>query len=162
MYHSEQKYAHFCSEWCIVGYGRGALWDLWDKTDLTSCQPNPVEQTSVKKSLHLSFKKYMQHINMLSNKILLLFFPQCVIKTWRGNPASVILPTCGRGWLRSAGCHDSVWWVVQCDGAVDSGRTCGWYEGPVHLLDSSRGLGQSNLQQYFCLYRSYSGSAKRI
>ena len=30
MHHSEQKYAHFCSEWCIVGYGAGALWDLWD------------------------------------------------------------------------------------------------------------------------------------
>ena len=26
MDHSEQKYAHFCSEWCIVGYGAGALW----------------------------------------------------------------------------------------------------------------------------------------
>ena len=30
MHHSEQKCAHFCSEWCIVGYGTGALWDLWD------------------------------------------------------------------------------------------------------------------------------------
>ena len=29
MYHSEQKCAHFCSEWCIVGYGTAALWDLW-------------------------------------------------------------------------------------------------------------------------------------
>ena len=29
MHHSEQKCAHFCSEWCIVGYGTGALWDLW-------------------------------------------------------------------------------------------------------------------------------------
>ena len=29
MCHSEQKCAHFCSEWCIVGYGTGALWDLW-------------------------------------------------------------------------------------------------------------------------------------
>ena len=28
MHHSEQKCAHFCSEWCIVGYGTGALWDL--------------------------------------------------------------------------------------------------------------------------------------
>ena len=28
MHYSEQKCAHFCSEWCIVGYG--ALWDLWD------------------------------------------------------------------------------------------------------------------------------------
>ena len=26
--HSEQKCAHFCSQWCIVGYGTGALWDL--------------------------------------------------------------------------------------------------------------------------------------
>ena len=22
--------AYFCSEWCLVGYGTGALWDLWD------------------------------------------------------------------------------------------------------------------------------------
>ena len=27
--HSEQKCAHFCSEWCIVGYETGAFWDLW-------------------------------------------------------------------------------------------------------------------------------------
>ena len=30
MRHSEQKCAHFYSEWCIVVYGTGALWDLWD------------------------------------------------------------------------------------------------------------------------------------
>ena len=29
MHHSEQKYAHFCSEWCVVGYGKSALLDLW-------------------------------------------------------------------------------------------------------------------------------------
>ena len=28
IHHSEQKCVHFCSEWCIVGYGTGALWDL--------------------------------------------------------------------------------------------------------------------------------------
>ena len=28
MLHSEQKCAHFCSEWSIVGYGKGACWDL--------------------------------------------------------------------------------------------------------------------------------------
>ena len=28
MHRSEQKCAHLCSECCIVGYGRGALWDL--------------------------------------------------------------------------------------------------------------------------------------
>ena len=28
-HHSEQKCAHFCPEWCVMGYGTGALWDLW-------------------------------------------------------------------------------------------------------------------------------------
>ena len=31
-HHSEQKCAHLCSEWCIVGCGTGALWDLWDQS----------------------------------------------------------------------------------------------------------------------------------
>ena len=30
MHNAEQKCAHFYSKWCIVGYGIGALWDLWD------------------------------------------------------------------------------------------------------------------------------------
>ena len=30
MLHSEQRCAHFCSEWSIVGYGTGAFWDLWN------------------------------------------------------------------------------------------------------------------------------------
>ena len=30
MHHSDQKCAHFCPEWWIVGYGTGALWALWD------------------------------------------------------------------------------------------------------------------------------------
>ena len=30
MLHSEQKCAHFCSEWNIVGCGTGAVWDLWN------------------------------------------------------------------------------------------------------------------------------------
>ena len=29
MHHSQQKCAHFCDKWCIVGYRTGALWDLW-------------------------------------------------------------------------------------------------------------------------------------
>ena len=38
MLHSEQKCAHFCSEWSIVGYGTGAFWDLWIRsiTQLTT------------------------------------------------------------------------------------------------------------------------------
>ena len=30
MLHSEQKCAHFCSEWSILGYGTGTFWDLWN------------------------------------------------------------------------------------------------------------------------------------
>ena len=30
MLHSEQKCAHFCSEWSILGYGTGAFWDFWN------------------------------------------------------------------------------------------------------------------------------------
>ena len=29
MHCSEQKCAHFCTEWCIEGSGISALWDLW-------------------------------------------------------------------------------------------------------------------------------------
>ena len=30
MHHSEQKCAHFCSEWCIVGRRTSGRWYLWD------------------------------------------------------------------------------------------------------------------------------------
>ena len=30
--HSEQKCAHFCSEWSIVGYGTDAFWDFWNRS----------------------------------------------------------------------------------------------------------------------------------
>ena len=36
MLHSEQKCAHFCTEWSIVGYGTGAFWDLWIRSIRTS------------------------------------------------------------------------------------------------------------------------------
>ena len=29
MHQSAQKGVHYCSEWCIVGYGRGVLWDCF-------------------------------------------------------------------------------------------------------------------------------------
>ena len=31
----EQKCAHFCSEWSIVGYGTGAFWDCWSRSILS-------------------------------------------------------------------------------------------------------------------------------
>ena len=36
MHNSKLKYAHFCSKWCIVGYGAGALWHLRDRSIRTS------------------------------------------------------------------------------------------------------------------------------
>ena len=30
MLHPEQKSAHFCSEWSIMGYETDAFWDLWN------------------------------------------------------------------------------------------------------------------------------------
>ena len=39
MLHSEQKCAHFCSEWSIVGYGTGAFWDLWIRSFLHTALP---------------------------------------------------------------------------------------------------------------------------
>ena len=40
MLHSEQKCAHFCSEWSIVGYGIGAFWDLWNWSIVVLFSPN--------------------------------------------------------------------------------------------------------------------------
>ena len=36
IYHSEQKCAHFCSEWRIVGYGRGAFRELWIRSTIST------------------------------------------------------------------------------------------------------------------------------
>ena len=30
VFHSEQKCAHFCAEWNLVGYKTGSFWDLWN------------------------------------------------------------------------------------------------------------------------------------
>ena len=35
MHHSQQKCVYFCSEWCIAGYERGALWDFGDGSSLS-------------------------------------------------------------------------------------------------------------------------------
>ena len=35
MFHSEQKWAHFCSEWSILGHGTGAFSDLWIRSILS-------------------------------------------------------------------------------------------------------------------------------
>ena len=39
MLHSEQKCAHFCSEWSIMAYGTGAFWDLWIRS-IVHCLPS--------------------------------------------------------------------------------------------------------------------------
>ena len=45
MHHWEQRCAHFCSQWCIVGYGTGALWDLQ-----ISCLSSALCKVTVKES----------------------------------------------------------------------------------------------------------------
>ena len=37
IYHSEQKRVHFCSEWCIAGYGIGAFGDLGIRSIVANC-----------------------------------------------------------------------------------------------------------------------------
>ena len=44
MHHSEQKCAHFCSEWCIVGYGTGALWDFWEWSIISTQTSDNIDQ----------------------------------------------------------------------------------------------------------------------
>ena len=41
---SEQKRTHSCSEWCIVRYVTGTLWDLWEWTILATNASKPLDQ----------------------------------------------------------------------------------------------------------------------
>ena len=60
--HSEQKCAHFCSEWCVVGYGTRAFCFKWILTKmLFCCNFNPgyqiathVYTTAVSHTIHVS------------------------------------------------------------------------------------------------------------
>ena len=51
MLHSEQKCAHFCSEWSIVVYGIGAFWDLWNWPIVTGVMS---EQYQINLLLHMA------------------------------------------------------------------------------------------------------------
>ena len=62
MLHSEQKCAHFCSEWSIVGYGRGAFWDLW----IRSSALVPMKQTLNEQVIH--FNGLYANMTVLLNK----------------------------------------------------------------------------------------------
>ena len=61
IHHSEQKYAHFCSEWYIVGYGTSALWDLWDWSIISSFAHVMAENIIMIKMLY----KHMCHLVQL-------------------------------------------------------------------------------------------------
>ena len=67
MHHSEQKCAHFCSEWCIVGYGTGASWDLWIRSILFG---RVKIRGRSRFSNFISF--YMRFISCLCNYVLLV------------------------------------------------------------------------------------------
>ena len=67
IHHSEQKCAHFCSEWRFVGYGTGASWDLWDWSNA------PIWSHPMTFVLHSSaggrFKKTYELLNLRALKI---------------------------------------------------------------------------------------------
>ena len=47
-YNSKQKCACFCSGWCIMGYGTGALWYYWDWSIITIMQRSYLKMHSKK------------------------------------------------------------------------------------------------------------------
>ena len=63
MQHSEQKCAHFCSEWCILGYGTGAFWDLW-----------------IRSILNINVEHQMSQNKRESNKYTGIFFLQSILQ----------------------------------------------------------------------------------
>ena len=85
MHHSEQKCAHFCSEWCIVGYETGALWDLWDWS-IKLCQETSKEifkDVSMEVRFWPSFMSYdcslfyLKNYCVVSNSVIQLL--NCII-----------------------------------------------------------------------------------
>ena len=83
MVHSEQKRAHFCSEWSIVGYGTGAFWDSWDHDDrsplcYTGLGTKPLPNSKLTQIFHTIKSKGLdliigsiriyQHISFLTEK----------------------------------------------------------------------------------------------
>ena len=53
IHHSEQKYVHFCSDRCIVGYGTGALWDLLILVYSYKCNfHTPETRSSLRDGIH--------------------------------------------------------------------------------------------------------------
>ena len=49
MHHSEQKCAHFCSQWWIMGYGKGALWEMCDWSIVLTCSETGILKVSNRK-----------------------------------------------------------------------------------------------------------------
>ena len=75
MHHSEQKCAHFCSEWWIVGYGTDALWDLWDRSiPCPKCHVNQINGLFHKQlfrrhsnTTEISFRSHQTTNSLLQN-----------------------------------------------------------------------------------------------
>ena len=66
MLHSEQKCAHFCSEWNIVGYGTGACWDLW-KWSIMWNMFATVENSNIAKFKKQTNKKLPSYLYLTSS-----------------------------------------------------------------------------------------------
>ena len=76
MLHSEQKCAHFCSEWGIVWYGTGAFWDLW----IRSTNHNKMQANIwVSQCVDHTFELYMSGISL---PIFFMMYAKWFLISW--------------------------------------------------------------------------------
>ena len=85
MHQSEQKCAHFFSEWCIVRYGTGGLWYLWNGSFVELFSP----------SLTTGVRKSIQNIPIIMYALLCfvaaLYHPILLISFWATSPALAVI-----------------------------------------------------------------------
>ena len=90
MQHSEQKCTHFCSEWCIVGYGTGAFWDFFSifKSPLSAV----LGQTSYigPKCIRLTSLYRQLLLVLISADIVLPMIYMCANNMLQCNPAIIL------------------------------------------------------------------------
>ena len=109
---SEQKCAHFCSEWSIVEYGTCAFWDLWIRSILI-CYQFMVLEIDTKRILvcqmngtvnsWLMYRNRIKHVHWMTVSVIHL-----MCYNWFRNN---VFPT-------SIWCSDSMWIWIQTGATV--------------------------------------------
>ena len=69
----EQKWAHLCSEWSIMGYGTGAFWDLWKRSIQANWKTNSLVQAYMYKNTNRCFPTIVCFLQLM---MTLVFFYQ--------------------------------------------------------------------------------------